>query len=104
VVLVPGRNPVWIQFVCHKLLRLATPYLAIVVALGGLALLSMLPVRLLAGMFLGVAGVVVLAALARPQLARRVASQLGWAVSLQAAPMVASMNAVRGRWDVWKRH
>jgi biofilm PGA synthesis N-glycosyltransferase PgaC len=104
VVLVPWRNPVWSQFVCHKLLRLATPYLAILVALGGLALLAMLPLRLVGALVLAVAALVLLATIARPQLARRVASQLGWAMSLQAAPMVASMNAVRGRWDVWKRH
>jgi biofilm PGA synthesis N-glycosyltransferase PgaC len=104
VVLVPWRNPVWSQFVCHKLLRLATPYLAIVVLLGVLALATMLPLRLLAGLVVAGITLVLIAAAARPRLARRVASQLGWAVSLQAAPMVASMNAVRGRWDVWKRH
>ena len=104
VVLVPWRNPVWSQFVCHKLLRLATPYLAIVVLLGVLALATMLPLRLLAGLVAAAVTLVLVAAVARPRLARRVASQLGWAVSLQAAPMVASMNAVRGRWDVWKRH
>ncbi|HLS46952.1 MAG TPA: glycosyltransferase, partial [Gemmatimonadales bacterium] len=33
-VLVPGRNPVWIQFVFHKLLRLLTPYLLLGLVIG----------------------------------------------------------------------
>src|SRR5205823_13345863 len=32
--LVPVRNPIWIHFACHKLVRLVTPYLAGLVMLG----------------------------------------------------------------------
>ena len=38
--LVPGRNPVWLQFVSHKLGRLLVPYALIAVAVSNLFLLS----------------------------------------------------------------
>jgi cellulose synthase/poly-beta-1,6-N-acetylglucosamine synthase-like glycosyltransferase len=88
-VLSPRANPLWLQFVFHKLLRLATPYL-ILVGLGAaswaLAARGFWPELAVA---LSLAGV---AALAGPG---------AWALSLQAAPIVATFNAIRGRWSVW---
>jgi hypothetical protein len=42
------------------------------------------------------------AAILRPRAARHVLQELGWALSLQAAPIVATVHALRGRWDVWR--
>lgn len=102
-VLVPWRNPIWLQFVCHKLLRLLTPYL--VLALGAL-------LAWLAGAALWLAGgwpaILVTAAagaalLVLPAVRRRVVRQLEWIVLLQAAAVVGTFNGLRGRWTVWQR-
>lgn len=102
-VLVPGRNPIWLQFVFHKLLRLLTPYLALlllvavaVVAVRGLWALGGVTALLLAA-------AVPALALAHPALRRRIARQVEWIVLLQAAAVLATLNGVRGRWAVWQR-
>jgi cellulose synthase/poly-beta-1,6-N-acetylglucosamine synthase-like glycosyltransferase len=101
-VLVPVRNPIWLQFVCHKLLRLLTPWAAALFA-GGAAWWLLAHAGRLAPYL---AGAAVLGALwlvvGRDAIARRlrgVAVQFG---SLQAAVVTATVNGVRGRWDVWK--
>ena len=99
-VLLPWRNPVWPQFVCHKLLRLATPYLLLIAFLGLLPMAArqLRPVHL---------AVVIVAGLGlyamRPALARRLVRQGAWSLSLLASPLLAGANAVRGRWDIWRR-
>ena len=99
-VLAPWCNPLWLQFVCHKLLRLATPYL-LVAALVGAApawaghALTLWPLAAAA------LALVALAAIARPVPTRRILSRATWAIWLQAAPIVAPQR-VRGRWDVWQ--
>jgi cellulose synthase/poly-beta-1,6-N-acetylglucosamine synthase-like glycosyltransferase len=102
-ILVPVRNPIWLQFVCHKLLRLLTPYLALALTLGALALAARalgdrLPAALLGA---ALAGAVLLAA--RPGLRRRARGLLEWGLALQVATVVATINGLRGRWDVWRR-
>ena len=104
-VLVPWRNPIWLQFVFHKLLRLLTPYIALLFALGvaGVAVAFLValgprPVGVLAGVVLLVA----LLPPARPLL-RRARGLLTWGVALQAAAVTALANGLRGRWDVWRR-
>jgi cellulose synthase/poly-beta-1,6-N-acetylglucosamine synthase-like glycosyltransferase len=101
-VLVPIRNPIWLQFVCHKLLRLVLPWGVLLVALAAALLVlaaagTRLPWLLAAGA-LGTAWLWI----GRDGLARRlrgIALQFG---SMQAAAMVAMAHGVRGRWDVWK--
>ena len=100
-VLSPWRNPLWLQFVCHKLLRLATPYL-LLAALVGLA-----PAWSSGAANLWPAGATALAlllvaAIIRPIPTRRLLTEASWAIWLQAAPIVATVNAIRGRWDVWR--
>ncbi len=100
VLLVPFRNPVWLQFVSHKLLRLASPWVALV---GGLSLVALL-VRMLASVPLGwvlAAGTGVVGAVILPPTGRRVRALARWVVSLNGALVQASINGVRGRWDVW---
>jgi cellulose synthase/poly-beta-1,6-N-acetylglucosamine synthase-like glycosyltransferase len=102
-VLNPARNPVWLQFVFHKLLRLLTPYLA-VIALVGMAwaavsalLSTTLGTQFLLG--LAVAGVVLCLV---PGVRRALKHQIAWGVAMQSSIVVATVNGVRGRWDVWR--
>ena len=101
-VLVPLRNPIWLQFVCHKLLRLLTPWCAAAAALGVVALAwelagSRLP------LLLGVTAAGALWLLVGPDpIARKLRSAALQFASLQAAVVTATVNGVRGRWDVWK--
>lgn len=102
-VLNPFRNPVWVQFVCHKLLRLLTPYLAALVVLGvgwrvGDALVhaqTRIPLIVTASVF----GILLLL----PPLRRRLTTQVAWGIALQTSIVVATVNGLRGRWDVWRR-
>ncbi|MCC6316290.1 MAG: glycosyltransferase [Gemmatimonadaceae bacterium] len=99
-VLAPWRNPVWIQFVSHKLLRLLTPWLAIVAGGSALAWLTSAGD---AGSLRAVAGVAALAAIVIVLGVRRL-REAAWGVLLmQAAIVRATLNAARGEWDVWRR-
>ncbi len=96
------RNPTAVQFVLHKLARLATPLLLMVmlVALTGwIALLAVqypVPVAISAGSAVALAVVI-------PPLRRMVASGLRWGLSIQRATMGAVINGIRGRWRVWQK-
>jgi hypothetical protein len=101
-VLLPWRNRVWLQFVCHKLLRVATPYLALLALLTAAPWLRRLPASLWLGSVLGLVGGLMLFTLLRPSASRWLIGQAGWAFGLlAAAPVLATLNAVRGRWNVW---
>jgi cellulose synthase/poly-beta-1,6-N-acetylglucosamine synthase-like glycosyltransferase len=103
-ILAPWRNPIWLQFVCHKLIRLATPLLVAVTA-GGVAL-----ELVQTGWFGDVAGAaatgfgsaLVALEVARPGAGRRLAARLEMAVRLLASPLAAMGHALRGDWNVWK--
>jgi cellulose synthase/poly-beta-1,6-N-acetylglucosamine synthase-like glycosyltransferase len=100
-VLLPGRNPIWIQFVSHKLLRLLTPYLAVIcaVAMGWVVLPLIHAVHPLV---LPLGAAVGAAILVAPGVGQRVRNVLHTIGAMQAAIVVASVNAVRGRWAVWR--
>jgi len=96
--LMPLRNPVWVQFVTHKLLRLLTPYwllVCIVWVLVAVAQRIGLP-WLLA---LAVAFAAMLQLRSRPVRALR--SAVVSSILLQVATVRATANGARGRWDVW---
>lgn len=98
-VMAPTRNPIWLQFVSHKLLRLATPYL---LGLGVVAVLGRAMVGHL-GSYPGWAVGLVIAVLLLPALAsRRVREGLSGAAYMQLAAVKATVNAFRGHWDVWQ--
>ncbi|CAA9331335.1 MAG: hypothetical protein AVDCRST_MAG40-1918 [uncultured Gemmatimonadaceae bacterium] len=102
-VLVPVRNPVWLQFVFHKLLRLLTPYLLILGAVGvAWAAATTLPAALL-GAVVGGGVLLVALLLATPRLGRRLRAAAVQGAALQGATIVAAFNGLRGRWDVWQR-
>ena len=102
-VLVPVRNPVWVQFVFHKLLRLLTPYLLVMLALGlaWAAATALAPAVLLSLAVAGAGAVAVL--LATPRVGRRLRAIAVQGAALQGATIVAAYNGLRGRWDVWQR-
>lgn len=91
----------WVQFACHKLLRVATPYLVLLVAIGLIPWLVRTSGTWLAGTIAVLVMVTLVLAITRPSMARKLGSQLIWAARLHAAPVKASLNALRGRWDVW---
>jgi len=102
-VLSPVRNPIWLQFVFHKLLRLLTPYLA-AIALFGMAwaaVSALLSGSLGTEILLGLAVVGVALCLV-PGVRRRLAHQVAWGMAMQSSIVVATVNGVRGRWDVWR--
>ncbi len=100
-ILVPGRNPVWLQFVLHKLARLLTPFALVASAIGfAIALPQVLVMPV--GIAIGTA--IAAAALSPDPISRRLRSAGLQLSSLLSAPVVALFNALRGRWDVWQPH
>ena len=99
--LVPTRNPIWLQFVFHKLLRLLTPYWCIGVATWlAVMLLRSLELRPVA-LGLPVFGLAALTTVRKVKIARLLASAILWGVMLQAALVTATLNGLRRQWDVW---
>ena len=99
-ILNPLRNRIWVQFFCHKLLRIATPY---AVLLGALGVTLALPVQAVV-LTMAVGGVMVAiarAAAPRGSLVARVLRQAGWTALILSAPLVATVNALKGNWNVW---
>ena len=95
---VPVRNPVWMQFVAHKLLRLLTPYwLLVCVAWFVVALTQRI------GLTWFAVGLVVFAAALqlRSKPFRMLRSALISSVLIQLATVRATANGARKQWDVW---
>ncbi|HEU4723449.1 MAG TPA: glycosyltransferase [Gemmatimonadaceae bacterium] len=94
----PLGNPVWAQFVAHKLLRLLTPYWLLVCA----AWMTWALARQI-----GLAWVVALLALfaallqVRSRPFRALRSAVVSSILVQVATVRATANGARGRWDVW---
>jgi len=99
----PLRNPIWAQFLFHKLLRFLTPYAAL--GIGVWCLVTTWP-KLTAplGPSLSAAAAALLCLLfLSTDRAGRVRHVMGQAILLQAAVLVATFNGLRGRWDVWQK-
>ncbi|MGQ0766678.1 MAG: glycosyltransferase [Gemmatimonadota bacterium] len=95
----PLRNPVWLQFLFHKLLRLATPYLVLVTVVAWvIALVARVPREsaVTLGALLPVAALLLLAS-------RKLRNTLRMGLAMQLAVVRATVNGVRGNWDVWTR-
>ena len=99
--LVPARNPIWIQFVCHKLLRLLTPYwligLATWAGLMAIRFIEANPIVSGAPLFILAAAGTAL----KSKTVRIIRGGIVWFFMLQAALVVAAVNGARRRWDVW---
>lgn len=100
-VLLPHRNRMWAPFVCHKLLRIATPLLVLV---AGMAAGLALGPRFLVGAALGGGALAILAGFGLGLPPRRLASEMYWGGRLLAAPLSALRNALLGRWGIWHHH
>ena len=98
----PLRNPLWLQWVTHKLLRLLTPYWLAAIGLW---------VAVQAGTVLGakalwILGLGFVAAVCTRVVQPRIAA-LAWetvvsGALLQSAAIVGTVNGIRRRWDVWR--
>lgn len=100
-VLVPVRNPVWAQFVAHKLLRFVSPVLVTIAAISAAVAVAR---TLAAGaasstdrVTIGLVVVVTLVIVAFPAT-RRAVSELA---QMHLALVEATVNGMRGSWDVW---
>jgi cellulose synthase/poly-beta-1,6-N-acetylglucosamine synthase-like glycosyltransferase len=100
-VLNPFRNPTWLQFVCHKLLRMLTPYLTLLCAVSLTVLYAQIALTRRPILVVTVATAVLLVAIAPIRMRLLSAVTAIW--DLQAAIVWATWNAARGRWDVWVR-
>lgn len=100
--LVPFRNPVWAQFISHKVLRLSTPWMVLLAALSGAVLLALSVPRSVLIWIIAALVTLLAAAMIIPRLRSVTTRGVGWVWSLQVAVVQATMNGVRGRWDVWK--
>ncbi len=100
-VFLPWRNPVWLHFLLHKLLRLLTPVL---LCIGTVSLIawSVLHMPGVLVMMAGVAALLIATAiLAAPAMTERLGRQLSWTLRLVFVPLVAIVNGLRGHWSVW---
>jgi cellulose synthase/poly-beta-1,6-N-acetylglucosamine synthase-like glycosyltransferase len=100
-VLSPARNPIWFQFVMHKLMRMLMPVALVIMAIYLLSLGGTLPRDhlLLASAFLMAAALWITRS--RQPHAARLRTILVEGTLLQAAILMAGVNGLRGRWDVW---
>ena len=96
--LTPFGNPVWAQFVTHKLLRLLTPYWLLVCV----AWVTSVIARQIGAVWL-VASIALFAALLqlRSRPVRALRSAVVSSILVQVATVRATANGARGRWDVW---
>ncbi|MFL5620530.1 MAG: glycosyltransferase [Gemmatimonadaceae bacterium] len=96
--LTPLRNPVWLQFVTHKLLRLLTPYWLLVCVAWAIAAVGQ---RIGLGWLLAAMVAFVAALQLRSRPFRALRSAVVSSILLQVATVRATANGARGRWDVW---
>lgn len=96
--LVPVRNPVWAQFVMHKLLRLFTPYWFFICVVWAAVTLG----RLVgAGWLIAILASVAALLQLRTKFIRALRSAVVSSILLQVAVVRATANGARRQWDVW---
>lgn len=103
----PSRNPMFVDFLLHKLVRPATPVLLITAGLALLGIIAQWSPRsagivTIAAILVGLAPLV-LTRIAPAPIADR-ARTLLFAQRLLLMPLRAISQAIRGNWDVWKPH
>jgi poly-beta-1,6-N-acetyl-D-glucosamine synthase len=100
--LIPIRNPIWLQFVSHKVARLLTPWLMIALLIGGIGAVWHLLSATVVYTLLTIMAAAVTAVLIAPRTRGVAVRAVVWSWSLQLAVVQATMNGLRGRWDVWR--
>jgi cellulose synthase/poly-beta-1,6-N-acetylglucosamine synthase-like glycosyltransferase len=100
-ILVPWKNPLFFQFLFHKLFRLLTPLalLLLMVPFSWALLLLAWPPPLAA--VIALAALLLWIGVAWPPPARAVRAALAEIILTQGAVVKAIWNGLRGRWDVW---
>ena len=98
----PRRNPIWAQFVAHKLLRLTTPVFVVTGVVSTLLLAVVLFARAQPQTQLLVATALVLPLLI-PGVRHSVTGTVRWIFAMQRATTRATVNGMRARWQVWSR-
>jgi cellulose synthase/poly-beta-1,6-N-acetylglucosamine synthase-like glycosyltransferase len=100
-VLRPGRNPIFLQFLCHKLLRLATPVLVLVTGTWLLVRAwGVLVGEVQATASVLIAAGVIMAVTVAPPL-RIIKDAVVWGAYMLSAAGIGVALGVRRRWDVW---
>jgi cellulose synthase/poly-beta-1,6-N-acetylglucosamine synthase-like glycosyltransferase len=95
----PLKNRLWVQFVFHKLLRFSTPYWLLLAVLGVALAYPMQCAAITLAVL--IASVMVTFTSPKSSLISRIVRQAGWSALLLSAPFVATVNGLRGRWNVW---
>ena len=101
-ILVPIRNPIWLQFISHKVLRLLTPWLVMALGVGVIGAGWTLVSPTLLPMLLVATAAAMTAVLLAPKTRGVAVKAAVWGWTLQVAVVQATVNGVRGRWDVWR--
>ncbi len=96
--LTPVRNPVWPQFVTHKLLRLLTPYGLLVCVVWAIVAVGQ---RIGLAWLLAASAAFAAALQLRSRPMRALRSAVVSSILVQVATVRATANGARGRWDVW---
>jgi cellulose synthase/poly-beta-1,6-N-acetylglucosamine synthase-like glycosyltransferase len=96
--LTPVRNPVWPQFVTHKLLRLLTPYWLLVCVVWAIVAVGQ---RIGLAWLLAASAAFAAALQLRSRPMRALRSAVVSSILVQVATVRATANGARGRWDVW---
>jgi cellulose synthase/poly-beta-1,6-N-acetylglucosamine synthase-like glycosyltransferase len=100
--ILPFRNPIWLQFVSHKLLRLTTPWMILLLLVGGVGVTSKRVPASMLPTLLSVLAVAISLVVITPKLRAALRRGVQWGWSLQAAVVRATYNGLLGRWDVWQ--
>ena len=100
--LLSSANPVRLQFIMHKLARLATPFLLGIFAASGFMLFMLSAYRHPAATLWPMAAIAAVLAIV-PALRRLVVRSVRWVIALQIATLRAVNNGLRARWGVWQK-
>jgi len=100
-VLVPWRNPIWIHFLMHKVLRLLTPLFLLLGSTAALALVALSSPAVFVSV-LAVGGALIAGEhFARSGRSSKLRRLLAWGFRLQFVPVMALTNGLRRQWAVW---
>ena len=102
-VLLPFRNPIWPQFLFHKLLRLFTPYWLLAIGVWLIAVIIRSIGAYMPESIAVIAGVAVSLFLVKPGITRPLRAIVYQGALMQLAVVAATVNGVRGRWNVWHK-
>ncbi|MDZ4257163.1 MAG: glycosyltransferase [Gemmatimonadales bacterium] len=97
-VLNPWGHRLWGAFVCHKLIRIATPLLAVIILAG---MVTLIPASMLVGTIAGALAVVAVLLLMRGVSLQTAVHEFHWTLRMLLAPVTAMGRALRGDWHIW---